>query len=333
MADKPVNRNRTKQNRTRKGKPDSERIKTAQQKLSITQEEFGKLLGVSQASIFAWRDGAPVPADAWFKLAALTEDPADVERACEALGVNSDLILEIAKILGQRFVVRPKEGECFRIPRFLKGTERQPAPPLEILFSGESAGNFGAARYFIVDESSAGYGLRNGDVLLIELSGVSAGDLTPFWDELVLYEVNMEFYSGLKAKQSEWLIGYLVLREELLPQGGESFYIAEIKPWVGAEYIPRRIPSYTLPQSASVLHSEKLYESRALFEHYGGWGFPICSGWRGESSNLMDRTAADRTMLSDALKQARSEVRASPERGRIVGRAVGWIRPPQERGT
>jgi hypothetical protein len=248
------------------------------------------------------------------------ENAAEVQASLGLVGINEASIMGAAEALARIPSIQLRKGEGILIKPLKKSGQQRQGPSRRFSLSGSQVTDPTSVRYFTVDEQADGYGLELSDILLLDVSHAGSAGLVPFWDQLVIYELDMEFYSGVEGGKNEYLMGYLILREERVQPRGQSLYNAEVKPWIGADYSP------------SFIHTEKLYKTRAAFEGYGGWGFPIGS-WRGESSPAMGSQRAGTSAIPDAVKHARSEVRASPEKGRILGRVIGWFRGPSLPGS
>ena len=153
------------------------------------QADFGRRLGVSQGTVSAWerddKDRLP-SADVYCRLAALASDPADALFFLREAGLSVETIVAATNKLAADRIVRPSKGDNVLIastesnlPDIELPSSRIPDPLL--------------TRYFKVEkhlmEPAA---FEPGEIFLLDISNAAAGALEPFWDKLILVEVDFD---------------------------------------------------------------------------------------------------------------------------------------------
>jgi transcriptional regulator with XRE-family HTH domain len=309
-----------------KGREGKDRIKKLRQRLGLSQEEFARdWCGSSRSAESSWELGTnAVPAEVWLKLVPFMESSAEIKASLGLVHLDESAVLRAAEAVAKIPLVPLGQGKGIAVRPLKERGQQHREPSRRFSLSGCRISDPASVRYFRIDERSDGYGLEIGDVLLLDVSHADSVSLAPFWDQLMLYQLYEELYSDGKGTKDQYLLGYLILREERLQPRGQSVYTAEIKPWIGADFRPRKMGS-SLPPYESFIYTHRLYKTRPVFENHGSWGFPIGT-WRGESNPAIELLPGDGSAMPDVVKHALSEVRADPWKGRVLGRVIGWFR-------
>lgn len=321
------------------GPPEMERDIEAGKKIrdlrgALTQKQFAELLRVAQPMISAWEAGRELPAsaDLWIKFGEFAGWP-ECFWFWQRAGLSQKSLLAAAqKTLNEqiRDGTSGLEGKVIPVLPF-DGDAGKAQEPL--LLSGSLLAGPLSTSYFTVDEKSAGYGLKPSDILFIDASDSGSAHLTPHWDEMILVEHDRVAHisSQLKLPLSsppdiEYVAGWLVLKEYRIGAGMQSIYLAEIDPWVHTLLRPGKVYE-------AHLHTERLYKHRRSLNHMGDAadGSMTIGRWEGEAAGPSAPGEKWEKNTNDLLDRARREVRLFTG-FRILGRVIGWFRPPSKGG-
>ncbi len=204
-------------------KTSGETIRAMRIALGMSQEEFGRLLDSSQGAVSAWErdDQDRSPSGVIFlRLAALAFDPEDSIFFVRQAGIQPDLVVSVAALLGKGGVnmdaivpiaetvlgekLEPKqerelEGKDF-IAQPLKGTE---AVPFEVTVPASRVPNLSSTWYVVVGTKSvyarAGHGVRFGEIVVFDSHGLSS------YDEILGQKAVFEFEDGLYVGQLSYV--------------------------------------------------------------------------------------------------------------------------------
>jgi transcriptional regulator with XRE-family HTH domain len=297
---------------------------------SLTQARFAELLQVAQPMISAWEAGRELPAsaDLWLKFGEFAGWP-ECFWFWQRAGLASETLLAAAqKTLNAQIKdgTSGLEGKVIPIMPFQKDSAQVKEP---LLLPGLLLSNPLSTSYFTIDEKSSGYGLEVGDILLIDASDAGSTRLAPFWDQMVLLEHDLaaEVSFQLKVAPStpsdiEYLVGWLVLKEYRVPAQNGSVYVADVVPWLHVGIRPGQWYD-------AHVHTERLYKHRQSLKHMGGHadGSTWVGKWEGQPAGPVVAGENWDKDTEALLEQARQEVRLYPF-CRILGRVIGWFRPP-----
>jgi transcriptional regulator with XRE-family HTH domain len=161
----------------------------------VYQANFGKRLGVSQATVSAWErddESRPPSADMYFRLASLSPPPEDQAFFLQKAGLSQEIIISAAEKLFADRSALPSKGEIFRVPtveRTATGnqdTGRFFPVPAHLLPSPAST------IALIVHECCANRTLPAGDILLLDTSRTGTQKAASFLNQAVVVDINWE---------------------------------------------------------------------------------------------------------------------------------------------
>jgi transcriptional regulator with XRE-family HTH domain len=85
----------------------AEKVKELRDSLRLTQTEFAERMGSAQTTVSAIENGLSLPsAEACIRLAGLASDPADALWFLDQAGIEVDLLISVAKKVGDAHAVR-----------------------------------------------------------------------------------------------------------------------------------------------------------------------------------------------------------------------------------
>lgn len=296
-----------------------ELIEKLRKRRGLSQTQLAKQLRVSRSALSAWETGVTdVPAEVWLKLIPLMDDLREILQAFKAAHVNPRVVVTAAEALAKRSIVSPKEGEMALVSPLQTGAagseESHPSLALPVHAIADPL----STRYFIVKQGSisASYVADEwlavtpeiGDILLVDVAGVEATNLIPFWGELVLIEEVPSTEPRLEL-EVVFKIGFLYLHENLADLAVGVIYSAELEPWCSVVWRLDREGRKEVKVTPTPLASIPV----------GRW-----QGQLGLSAEGAETLPAGDVL---AVNQARVEMRLFPYY-HILGRVVGWFRPP-----
>jgi DNA-binding transcriptional regulator YiaG len=284
------------------------------------QGKFAKALGVSQATVSCWESGKEQPSRASCLLLGLFASQAGAalrperdwfwQRAGDYM--NSMAAAGVA-ILRERNAP-PLEGEIFRVPCKRKTAQATEDAGRLLPLPTESVPNPSSTICLIVDETAANLMFHAGDLIVVDTSQNNAKDLCPFWDEIVLLEIDVRserrvdphFTWGMwPAGLSMGWLQYRQLRRSP-PRLPLTIRFVQRSSWVAI-----LSPSDDL---------EAEWDPRDEGTYVGHWEpFPV-----GTPGSIEELEAFE----AEARKQAPSKIRLE-DPCRILGRVIGWF--PRQR--
>jgi transcriptional regulator with XRE-family HTH domain len=204
-------------------KTTGETIRAMRVALGMNQEEFGRLLDSSQGAVSAWErdDQNRSPSGViYFRLAALAFDPDDSIFFLAQAGIQPDLVVSVAALLGKGGInmdpilpiaeavlgeklelksQRELEGKDFIVPP-LKGTQ---AVPFDVTIPASKVSNLASTFYMVVGTKSvyarAGCGVRAGDIVVLDNHEISS------YDEILGQRAVFQFEDGLFVGQLSYI--------------------------------------------------------------------------------------------------------------------------------
>lgn len=292
---------------------------------AIFQAEFGKQLGVSQGTVSAWErdDKARLPsAEIYFRLAMLASCPEDHAFFLQRAGLSREVIVSAANKIASDLIVHPKQGDMVLI-----GSLRGGFPALEVPAS--LVADPVMTRYFAIDKFSKGHGQEVGDIFLIDISRSDQPNLLPFWDELVLLELDFKAVFPKPPSphpQKEYQVGWLTLGEEPIPEPDYiNVFIAELHPWkMDSDSLRHAVEFKPHPRKPHTEERLTLRPDRPLqVGHWAQNSKAAIQQTDGVTKKGADMAGGPTSSLPDI---ASAELRLN--RGMSVkGRVIGWFRP------
>ena len=248
----------------------------------------------------------------YFRLAALASRPDDQVFFLQEAGLSRETIVSAANELVKERIVRPKEGEMVIVTRVEEPQVEVQEPHPGIPFASALGAKPVLTRYFAVDEYSSGYGFENGDILLLDISQVETPSLAPFWEQPIL----VEHTDAADFSRKEQLIGRLFLRESRHEGVARplAFYDGMLQPWTNLHH---EVGEMRGRSTKSYRRGDRLKDSGPFVITYGDEGV------------LQDSETDIEAGFAALRKRAQAKIRLYPE-WRILGRVIGWFRPPSK---
>lgn len=285
-----------------------------------TQADFGKALGVGQTMVSGLEGGEAEPSCAMYlRLGNLAPYPDNLwfwERAgLDAAAMESS----VGKLLRERGSA-PVLGESVRLRCYIETGHGTRAVDREITFPAEFVRDPSQTVCVVIDEETRSEWLPAGDLVVLDNSDRDATDLTPFWNETVIVNVDLERPSGYAAlHMGTWSGGSLIgkLRLKRIHRPGDlparPIWVATVGPPGDSDEQHREGQSYH-----PVGHWDPS-ELRPMPDDYLEYMRLHGSGGRSEHGKLKRLEAM---LHSQALAQMRLE-----EAYCILGRMIAWIKP------
>jgi transcriptional regulator with XRE-family HTH domain len=284
---------------------------------SLGQGGLAHEIGVSPSRISEYRAGKRSPSsDVLWKLGKLAAFPQNLW-FWEQAGLSKEDILAAARAIGETRLVLPKEGEMFLIPPFQRDTEEGKArKPIRLTEDFNVDPLF--TRYLIVDEPVRMGAIERGDIVMIDTSADCGRSLEPLWNKLVLLKLSRPpgkppLNWSLAEEQSQgFYLGILRCKADISFRGGR----AGLKDWVVVIERFRMDTSIHTPGSMQSGDPEFCAgEMKITQEDWKLIGTPMS---REELPIKEPEVARVRFKLFDGIA--------------ILGRAIGWFRPPSKSG-
>jgi transcriptional regulator with XRE-family HTH domain len=280
------------------------------------QVEFGKKLGVSQGAVSAWEsddeDRRP-SADIYFRLATLAASPGDILFFLQKAGLSVEtIVLATNKLAGDR-IVRPQKGD-----NVLIAPVEQILPNLE--FPSSLITNPLLTRYFKVDKHSMEHAaFEPGEVFLLDISDTALGGLEPFWDKLILAEIDFDKVTfGASDRRGKTIVaGWLVLSHIYDASAHAALATANLHPWIGASHKPSN--EFDLSRSPESFTDDWLLHSRHPHP------FSVAHETEASISSKAGRVGKSHDEFAKGYLRAGAHIR-------ILGRIVGWFPSPSKGG-
>lgn len=299
---------------TKKGPSLGERIETVRISRHENQKEFGESLGVSQGTVSAWErdDHERRPsAEMLLKISGLCKDSADTIWFLEKAGLTREVIVAAAAGISKERTRAAGEGELIYVPGEQEAANRRAG----MWLPAKLVPNPDLSSLVVIDERSAGSVLKAGDVIVMERNLVDPVLLGPWRDQLIVVELGV--YS-------------------FVDKAGEAFPSDSPSKPIAIAFVHFGPGDYLRRSSEPPLHwSWKLLpiaaESREVLDGYTlAFEHPdlavehpgLFAGDR--PKDIRRQKAASRKIEETALR--RGHLHSS----RILGRFVGWFRPPSK---
>jgi transcriptional regulator with XRE-family HTH domain len=298
----------------------SSRIKKLLKERKETQGQLSKHLGVAQRTVSAWVRGEDVPSPQnlyilgqyasgsdrdWFLLKAEQHDPA--------------VLVAAEEVMKQRRVAL-SEGEMIRVRYVQKTAEGfEPRPELLPLPSGFVA-NPAATVCLLIDQNTRTEMFSPGECLILDTSETTAPDLRPFWDEIVLVDIDANH--GRKIDPEFTWGGW--------PDG---LSMGRLR-WKELEWplkLPFKLKAYPLNRWFATLGPFDDRDIKWKPNNLEYKGFYV-GYWRPVPPNRWGSMEEAEAFHAEAARQAPSKIRLE-DACRIVGRVIGWHKPPAAKGA
>jgi DNA-binding XRE family transcriptional regulator len=291
----------------------AKRIRKLRKALGKGQVQFAKSLGVSQATVSSWELGKKTPSRAWYlQFWALALDPdltllPDRDWFWRRVGNYRRRVLAFTQAIWKKSGALSVEDQIIRVRCFRRTAQGNEDTGRLLPLPAESQANAASTICLVVDETAASPMFQSGDLILLDTSDNKAKDLSPFWQKMVLIDI-----SGTRP----WSININPL--------GLSMGQLRCKVF---EYSPYPMPGQFLrPWWVAVV---------SPFNDCGNrWRGPIDEGIDiGRWDPFLDEKPSSARETDDleaeGWKRAASEIRLD-EPCHILGRVLGWFRPPRE---
>ena len=196
---------------------------------SQNQTQFAETLQVTQPTVSSWESGEDTPSpEACVVLGVLASGRAR-KRFFEMAGSNLQAMMTAVEAIQKDRNAPPLKGEIHRIqcvrwtPRGMENIDRQLPLPAELVPNPLST--FG----LVIDEAAANIRIQCGDVLVYDRSRNYAKDLTPFWMQVVL--ANIDFSGPASIDPRKEFGGLAVGRLECKLSTGSPHALGFSQPW------------------------------------------------------------------------------------------------------
>jgi transcriptional regulator with XRE-family HTH domain len=287
------------------------RSETARQVASLrktrgeTQGQFAKTVGVTQPMVSAWEAGADAPSSGAFqRLGNLAPYPHNIW-FWEQAGMDK---LSVASAFEQLVKERGATPvDVIRVPCVRKTAQGLEDTGRLLAFPAKSVLNPSSTVCLVVDQESANFAFPAGDMFLLDISQNNSSDLSPFWREVVLVDIVLQFRYPLTDEARKRISGLSMGRLQckifwpLSPSSDAPFCIA------------------AMASLGPLDDFEKAWRYDGDSKLLGQWDF--CPGKAPESAVEMQ------TFQREAFVQGSSKIRLGVSH-RILGRVIAWFRTP-----
>lgn len=288
-----------------KGTEIGEKIRKIRKSRHETQAQFAKRAGVIQATVSAWERDEDTPSPLHCMILALLASGPDREWFAARAGAKTTPVVRELRNIQEEQTGTAVEGELVRVAcelRTSRGSiwsDRFITLPAELLASPTST------VCLVIDETGTTPMLFAGDIIVLDTSNNNSKDLRPFWDQVVLAE-----RSPLATWTEEW--------EHLLGTWREHLAFGRLR--------PKRVDIFSPLFVASV----GPFDDSGTRWKAGDTGMLV---GRWESFRPPDFAPGIKDEIAyeaEAERQALMKIRLD-EGFKILGRVVGWFRPPRRR--
>jgi len=271
----------------------------------MSQEDLGREVGVSRASISAYETGADVPGEVCIKLLRFARDYEEIVALLDRAGVTPRSLLDAAERLGEASIVSPGPDDFV----FIEQVEKIPGRPLR-----RTGLDVKVSAKLVPDRFSTHcFGVRSHpsqqvpDYLIVDTSESKSQNLTPFWRRLILAEFSSKDSRGKPTGwRDEVSLGVVYSRREASSLTGTVWFADFLRLRDGY-----RAEVATLP----------VEEEQIVFEPYDD---RIKEGTAKEAHILKELTETEARR-----KKAEAEIRLAPG-CTILGRVIALLPAPSE---
>lgn len=309
-----------------------ERIRKLRAYRRETQIEFAKTVGAAQSLVSAWEAGIAAPsAGAYLRLGNLAPYPDNVWFWTQA-GIDEPAMLSASAKLLQKRQAKPRSSEIIRIPCVRRTPEGFKDLGRLLTLPRECVANPPATACLVVDKNTASSALPAGDLVVLDVSDNGAPDLSPFWDRIVLVDIDVRW--DLRAQADSVAV---------------SKMLSQVSP--DAHFDSRRL-GLALGRLRYKRVRDPRNDNKPFWSRWACWGATlgpfsdserefdwnndkgsICLGeWQDHPTTHsipIPRSQEEWAAFEvEARKQAARNLRLGSPVSEVLGRVIGWLRPP-----